>query len=301
MTPALKITDVKKNFKRENGEMIKAVDGVSLKIEKGQIYGLLGPNGAGKSTLIHMISGILVPDHGSIHIDGLDIVKNTEKAKKILGVVPQEVVVEPAFSVEEVLYYFSGMYGVPTKDRPGRITEVLEDLNLSDKRLERARSLSGGMKRRLMIAKAIMHRPKLLILDEPTAGVDVALRQKIWKLVRRLNQEGTTILFTTHYLEEAEQLCESITLIDHGHIIKEGKLIDIQREFSRNVIHFEVYDHEVPHLQGVQKIGSKYEYPINNLAEDMTRLVKHYDGNIKNIKSEKTSLEQIFLKLTNKV
>lgn len=295
----LHIQNVSKNFKNAKGQDFRAVDNVSLIIELGKIHGLLGPNGAGKSTIISMISGILLPDAGTISVYDLNVATNTEKTKQLLGVVPQEIVGEMAFTVKEVLYYFAGMYGVSKEDRKKRIPEVLSDLNLEDKINERAKNLSGGMKRRLMIAKALIHRPKLLILDEPTAGVDVSLRQKIWQLVRRLNNEGATILFTTHYLEEAEQLCESITLIDHGRVIKDGKLKDIQREFSKKIIHFELFDRAATHLPGVTVVGIEYEYPMTNLAADMASLTKHYGDNLKAIRSESASLEQIFLKLTN--
>lgn len=295
---ALEVSNVSKFFKSPNGEKFVAVDKVNVTIEKGKIYGLLGPNGAGKSTLINMISAILTPDEGYIKVFGVDVAKDSVKTKQMLGVVPQEIVVEMAFTVEEVLYYYGGMFGVPKEEREERISQVLKDLSLEDKRKERARSLSGGMKRRLMIAKAILHKPKLLILDEPTAGVDVSLRQKIWELVRRLNAEGTTILFTTHYLEEAEQLCESITLIDHGKVIKQGKIKDIQQEFSKNVIHFELFDRTVEHLPGVKAIGVEYEFPMDHLGKDMEKLTKFYDGNIKSIRSEAASLEQVFLELT---
>lgn len=296
----LKINNVTKTFKNTKGEDFKAVDNVSLNIEAGKIYGLLGPNGAGKSTLINMISGVLLPSSGSIDVFDLNVLKDANKTKQLIGVVPQEIVVEMAFTVEEVLYYFGGMYGVPRGERKARIKSVLEDLGLEDKIHERARNLSGGMKRRLMVAKAILHKPKLLILDEPTAGVDVSLRQKIWSLVRRLNEEGTTIVFTTHYLEEAEQLCESIALIDHGHLIKSGKLKDIQQEFSKNTIHFELFDRSVSPLPGVSEVGVEYEYPIStDLATDMSKLTNHYNHNLKSIRSEAASLEYIFLKLTN--
>jgi len=295
---ALSIQNISKLFQTPQKQDFTAVDNVSLEIAPGTIHGLLGPNGAGKTTLISITSGILLPTQGKIEIFGADVVKDTEEAKQMLGVVPQELVVEMAFTVEEVLYYFAGMYVVPRNERKERIAEVLEDLSLSDKAKERARTLSGGMKRRLMIAKAIMHKPKLLILDEPTAGVDVALRQKIWSLVRRLNAEGTTILFTTHYLEEAEELCENITLINHGKIIKHGKLKDIQNEFSKNVIHFELFDKTVQHLEGVRTVGVEYEYPLTDLGEDVRTIARHYDGNIKSIRSEAASLEQIFLDLT---
>lgn len=295
---ALTIKNVSKTFQTPQKKEFRAVDSVSLDIEPGKIHGLLGPNGAGKTTLISMMSGVLLPTSGSIEIFGVNIGGDTEKAKQMMGVVPQELVVEMAFTVEEVLYYFAGMYGVPMKERKARIAEVLEDLSLSDKIHERARSLSGGMKRRLMIAKAILHKPKFLILDEPTAGVDVALRQKIWDLVRRLNSEGTTILFTTHYLEEAEQLCENITLMNHGVMIKNGKLKDLQNEFSKNVIHFELFDRNVKHLEGIREIGVEYEYPLTDLGNDVNKIAKYYDGNIKSIRSEAASLEQIFLDLT---
>lgn len=295
--PALKLAGVSKTF-IQRGSPFKAVDDVSFTIEEGKIHGLLGPNGAGKSTLINIVSGVLSPTAGSIHVFGVDVTRDTEAAKQFLGVVPQETVVEMAFTVEEVLYYFSGMYGVPTDERNTKIAEVLKDLSLEDKAKERARNLSGGMKRRLMIAKAILHRPKLLILDEPTAGVDVALRQKIWELVRRLNQQGTTILFTTHYLEEAEQLCDALTLINHGRIIKEGTLKDLQKEFSKSAIHFELYDRNVPHLNGVMPVGIEYEFPLKDLARDMENVIAHYGGNIKSIRNEAASLEQIFLELT---
>lgn len=295
---ALNITDVSRVFTLPNKQPLKAVDGVSLTVHPGEIHGLLGPNGAGKSTLINLMSGVLRPTKGSIQIFGVDVVMDAVQAKRLLGVVPQEVSVELAFTVYEVLYYFCGMYGVPVAERKQRITETLQDLDLFDKMNERARNLSGGMKRRLMIAKAMLHKPKLLILDEPTAGVDVALRQKIWELVRRMNKQGTTILFTTHYLEEAEQLCDSITLINHGRIIKDGKLKDIQEEFSQKVIHFELFDRNVPHINGVRTVGVEYEYPMTDLAGDMNALTAHYGNNIKSIRNEAASLEAIFLTLT---
>lgn len=298
MELALSLKNISKSFTVNKEKKFKAVDQISLEIKPGMIYGLLGPNGAGKSTTIGMISGLLNPDEGEIKLFGLDVLKQSKEAKKMLGVVPQELVVEPAFTVEEVLYYYGGMFGVPAGERDKRITEVLEDLSLSDKRKERARGLSGGMKRRMMIAKAIFHKPKFLILDEPTAGVDVALRQKIWELVRRLNKEGTTILFTTHYLEEAEQLCEAIAVIDKGKVIKEGKVKNIQQEFSKNIIHFELFEDQKEHLKGVIKKGQEYQYPMQNLAQDMATITKFYDGNLKSVRNEQASLEEIFLELT---
>lgn len=295
---ALAVNDVSKAFTGPSGNTINAVNNVTFQVREGAIHGLLGPNGAGKSTLINMISGVFPPTSGTIQLFGEDVVNHPVQAKKLLGVVPQEVVVEMAFTVEEVLHYFAGMYGVPLSKRSKRIDEVLEDMNLMEKRKERARGLSGGMKRRLMIAKALMHRPKLLILDEPTAGVDVSLRQRIWEVVRRLNKEGTTIVFTTHYLEEAEQLCEAITLIDKGKIIKEGTIKSLQQEFSQNQLRFELYAPQEKHLTGVTKVGSDFRYPITELAHDIQALSSFYGDNLKEVRTDKPSLEEIFLTLT---
>lgn len=296
---ALTVKNASKTF-YQGKQAFQAVKQVSLTIEAGQIYGLLGPNGAGKSTLIGMICGAVKPDSSTEHISifGHEVTQEKEAAKRILGVVPQEITIEPAFTVEEVLYYFSGMYGVPVHERKKRIEDALESLGLSDKMKSRARQLSGGMKRRLMIAKAILHRPKLLILDEPTAGVDVSLRQKIWELVEELNTQGTTVIFTTHYLEEAEQLCDSMTVIHKGNIIKEGKVKDIQQEFSKNLISFELFNRNVEHLQDVRQVGSEFELAYKELSPAMQSLLTHYGSNIKAIQNESASLEKVFLELT---
>ncbi len=296
---ALLVQEASKTFV-QNGQPFQAVKQVSMRIEAGQIYGLLGPNGAGKSTLIGMICGSVKPDPSTqnISIFGHNVVTEKEAAKRILGIVPQEITIEPAFTVEEVLYFFSGMYGVPTGMRKKRIHDALEALGLEDKLKARARQLSGGMKRRLMIAKAILHQPKLLILDEPTAGVDVSLRQRIWELVQQLNREGTTIIFTTHYLEEAEQLCEAMTVINKGKVIKEGKVKSIQQEFSKNLISFELFDRDVPALAGVRQVGTEFELPYTDLSHSMQTLLQHYGSNLKSLHNESASLEKVFLELT---
>ncbi len=292
------IKNLKKTYTLPNGKALQAVDDVSLTIGAGTIHGLLGPNGAGKSTIIGMIAGIILPTSGNISVFDIDVIADPDRAKAMIGIVPQEVTVEMAFTVEEVLYYFAGMYGVPAKDRSARIDEVLTDLQLSEKKHEKAKSLSGGMKRRLMIAKAILHKPKLLILDEPTAGVDVALRQKIWELVRRMNAEGTTIIFTTHYLEEAEELCERITLINHGKIIAEGSLKDLQQSFALNTIQFSLTKPTTDHLPNVTITGTTCSIVLTELSADLAALTTHYGTNLKDVKSEAASLEQIFLTLT---
>lgn len=294
----LVIKNLKKTYILPNGKALQAVDDVSLTIAPGTIHGLLGPNGAGKSTMIGMIAGIILPTSGNISVFDVDVIADPDHAKALIGIVPQEVTVEMAFTVEEVLYYFSGMFGVPAAERGARIDAVLEDLQLTDKKHEKAKSLSGGMKRRLMIAKAILHKPKLLILDEPTAGVDVALRQKIWELVRRMNAEGTTIIFTTHYLEEAEELCERITLINHGKIVAEGSLKDLQQSFALNTIQFSLTKPTTDHLPNVTVTGTTCSVPLKELSADLAALTAHYGTNLKDVRSEAASLEQIFLTLT---
>lgn len=298
MTDALSVSHVKKSFKKPDNSLFFALNDVSMTIKKGTIHGLLGPNGAGKSTLISLISAIALPTNGVIEVFGVDVTKDPDATKQMLGVVPQEIVVEMAFTVEEVLYYFSGMYGVPAAERKERIAAVLTDLDLADKAKEKARTLSGGMKRRLMIAKAILHRPTFLILDEPTAGVDVALRQKIWELVRRLNAEGTTILFTTHYLEEAEQLCENITMLSGGKVVADGPLKDLQKGFAENMIRFELFDASAPKMEGVKQVGKEFVFPVTRLEDDITKITKAYDGNLKSLRTDTASLEEIFLELT---
>lgn len=297
MKYALEIKGVSKDFETNKGKFT-ALDTLSFSVEEGKIHGLLGPNGAGKSTLISLITGMQRPTAGSIFVFGVDVVKDPHAAKKLIGIVPQELVIEAAFTVYEVLYYFAGMNGVPAHERKGRIEAVLTSLDLIDKTNERARGLSGGMKRRLMVAKALIHNPRLLILDEPTAGVDVSLRQKMWEVVRSLQEKGTSVLFTTHYLEEAEQLCETVTVINKGQVIKDGKLKDLQREFSKELISFELYDSTVPHLDGVYKEGNEYHLVYKDLSDDMRDLIAHYGDNIKTIKSGAASLESIFLTLT---
>src|SRR4051794_19009091 len=200
----------------------EALKGVSLAIEEGEFYGLLGPNGAGKSTLIHCSTGLAQPTSGEIRIFGHDAVHHYTEARMSVGLAPQELNLDFFLTIEESLDFHGGYFGMTRKDRRARAHELLEAFSLLDKKDERTRFLSGGMKRRLILARALMHRPRLLILDEPTAGVDVELRLELWHYVQRINAEGTTILLTTHYLEEAEQLCNRIAFINGGQIVATG-------------------------------------------------------------------------------
>lgn len=295
--PALELRHLTKTFAGDKTP-VHALRDVSFTMETGTIHGLLGPNGAGKSTMISLLSGASQPTLGTALIEGLDVTKDPIGVKAILGVVPQELVIEMAFTVEEVLWTIAGMYGVPAGLRAKRIDAVLEDLELSDKKLVKARTLSGGMRRRLMIAKAIMHQPKLLILDEPTAGVDVALRRKIWELVRRLNQEGTSILFTTHYLEEADALCERITVINKGQIVEDGNLREVKAKYGQSAVRFSLHDRAVPHLPNLHEVDQDFELRGEDLAGLTAQISQHYGANLKTLTAGSASLEDVFLTLT---
>jgi ABC-2 type transport system ATP-binding protein len=225
---ALAITDLVKRYPTGT----EALKGVSIEIEEGEFYGLLGPNGAGKSTLIHCTTGLAQPTSGSIEIFGHDAVNHYGEARVAVGLAPQEPNLDWFLTIEETLDYHGGYFGMARKDRRERATELLEAFSLTDKRHERTRFLSGGMKRRLILARALMHRPKLLILDEPTAGVDVELRLELWHYVQKINTEGTTILLTTHYLEEAEQLCNKIAFINGGEIVAQGNSRELAAEYG---------------------------------------------------------------------
>jgi ABC-2 type transport system ATP-binding protein len=194
-----------------------ALTDVDLEIPRGQIFGLLGPNGAGKSTTINILAGLVNKTSGKVSIWGFDIDEHPRNAKRSIGIVPQEIVFDPFFEPYEMLELYAGLYGIPKADR--RSMELLRAVHLEDKAHAWARSLSGGMKRRLLVAKALVHNPPVLVLDEPTAGVDVELRQQLWEYVRQLNDEGVTIVLTTHYLEEAEELCDRIAIINHGRVV----------------------------------------------------------------------------------
>ena len=225
---ALDIKDLEKRYPTG----VEALRGVSIEVGEGELFGLLGPNGAGKSTLIHCATGLAQPTGGSIEIFGNDAIDNYAAARQAVGLAPQEANIDWFLTAEETLDYHAGYFGMPRKERRERTRELLETFSLTEKRDERTRTLSGGMKRRLILARAMMHRPRLLILDEPTAGVDVELRLELWHYVQKINQEGTTILLTTHYLEEAEQLCDRIAFIAEGQIVAEGTSDELAGRFG---------------------------------------------------------------------
>lgn len=228
---AVSVRQVSKTFGRTR-EPVHALHEVSLEIEAGEFFGLLGPNGAGKTTLISCMAGLCRQDAGSIHVLGHDTRSDYRAARRSLGVVPQELVFDPFFSVREILRLQSGYFGIKQND--AWIDELLSELDLSDKADHSMRSLSGGMKRRVLVAQALVHRPPVIILDEPTAGVDVALRQGLWHFIRRLNRDGHTIILTTHYLEEAEALCGRLALMRSGEICALEKTETLIRQFAKH-------------------------------------------------------------------
>lgn len=211
--PAIKIDNIHKQFGRLN-----ALNGIDLVIKQGEFFGLLGPNGAGKSTLINILAGLLKPTSGKVAVMGHDTVDDYQAARMALGVVPQELVFDPFFNVREMLRFQAGYFG-RGRENDGWVDEVIENLGLTDKAHTNMRKLSGGMKRRALIAQALVHRPPVIVLDEPTAGVDVELRQLLWTFIKKLNREGHTIILTTHYLEEAETLCERVAMMKEGQIV----------------------------------------------------------------------------------
>ena len=208
---SIEANNVNKTFKRKNIET-QALKNFKIKIKKGSIHGLLGPNGAGKSTFINILGGLVKKNTGNIKICGIDIDKNLKLAKFKIGIVPQELNIDPFFTPFELLELQAGLYGISKKNR--KTEEILNNVGLLDKRDAYARTLSGGMRRRLLVAKALVHNPQMLILDEPTAGVDVELRSSLWNYIKKINKQGTSICLTTHYLQEAEELCENITIIN---------------------------------------------------------------------------------------
>jgi ABC-2 type transport system ATP-binding protein len=231
-TPALKIERLRKTYSTG----LLALDGVSLEVEAGSFFGLLGPNGAGKTTLINSVVSLARPDSGRVEVFGRDAYEEFREARRMIGVSPQEINLDKFLTVEETLLFHAGYYGVPKQKAKERAGDLLERFALTEKRKQRVNTLSGGMKRRVLFARALMHDPRILFLDEPTAGVDVELRYKLWGYIRELNREGLTILLTTHYLEEAEALCEEIALINDGKIAAQGTNAELKTRYeARNV------------------------------------------------------------------
>ncbi len=282
-----------------------ALKDVTLNIPRGSFFGLLGPNGAGKSTLINILAGLVIKTSGTARIWGYDLETDMRAARRAIGVVPQELNIDPYFTPYELLDLYAGLYGVAAKDR--QTGEILEAVGLADKRDAYARTLSGGMRRRLLVAKALVHRPKILILDEPTAGVDVDLRRRLWEYVRELNAQGTTILLTTHYLKEAEELCDHIAIINHGRMITNKPTGALMKHLDSREICILV-DRDVPseptqlagynlEIRGQRELVFSYAPSTINSGQILTA-VQDCGLGIIDVTTREAELEDIFLSLT---
>jgi ABC-2 type transport system ATP-binding protein len=282
-----------------------ALGGVTFDVPRGQIFGLLGPNGAGKSTIINILSGMVNKSGGSARVWGFDIDEHPRNAKRSIGVVPQEILFDPFFTPFETLELFAGLYGVAKKDR--RSMELLRAVHLEDKANAYSRTLSGGMKRRLLVAKAMVHSPPVLVLDEPTAGVDIELRQQLWAYVRELNAQGVTIVLTTHYLEEAEELCDRIAIINHGKVIANKPTRELVGMAQEKVVEVTVdRDLTAPPaspmfqnivLKGERVLSITYSKAVANAGDVLTALANAGLG-IVDVSTREADLEHVFLNLT---
>jgi len=301
--PAISFQSISKTYpspKGPKGTTFKAVDNVSLNIEEGEFFGLLGPNGAGKTTLISMLAGLSRPTTGSVQVLGSDVQADFADARRKLGVVPQELVFDPFFNVREMLRIQSGYFGLKNND--AWVDELLEGLGLADKANANMRQLSGGMKRRVLVAQALVHKPPVIVLDEPTAGVDVELRQTLWQFVANLNKQGSTVLLTTHYLEEAEALCGRIAMLKTGRIVALDKTSDLLKAASSNVLRFKTADVLPPELAAHARItGRIVQLPANNALdiENYLSAVRQAGVTVDDVEIRKADLEDVFLDVMN--
>lgn len=306
---AINISKLTKTYKatKKTAEKL-ALDSIDLTVPQGSMFALLGPNGAGKSTTINIMAGLVVKSSGEVSINGFDIDGMPRSAKKSIGIVPQEITFDPFFSPRAVLDIQAGMYGVPVKNR--KTMEILDIVGLADKADATARSLSGGMKRRLMVAKAMVHDPDILVLDEPTAGVDIELRQQLWDNVKLLNKEGKTILLTTHYLEEAEELCDQIAIINHGQVIANEKKKSLLSRIEGKEITFTLNKPIKAAPKSLEKFQTEIKSdnaltvcyrPSDTSVGDIITHLKKAKYEITDITTDQSDLEDVFLQLTRKV
>ena len=300
---ALEIKNLKKTYK--NG--FEALKGIDLHVKKGDFFALLGPNGAGKSTIIGIICSLINKTSGHVSIQGHDLKISPQKAKQKLGVVPQEFNFNVFEPIEEILVNQAGYFGVPRSEAFKRAEQHLKQLGLWDKRHEMARDLSGGMKRRLMIARALMHNPQILILDEPTAGVDIEIRRSMWSFLQKINAQGVTIILTTHYLEEAEQLCKHIAIIDQGVIIKNCAMAELLSELDSEclVLNLKTAIETSPFLgdysaQLKDKMTLEVEIKKNDSINTLFKLLTENKIDVLSMRNKSNRLEQLFLRLVEK-
>ncbi len=297
--PAISFQSVSKTYppsRKQTGPSVKALDGVTFDIQQGEFFGLLGPNGAGKTTLISILAGLSTASLGNVVVHGHDVVTDYAAARRVLGVVPQELVFDPFFTVREALRIQSGYFGIKGND--AWIDELLSSLGLADRANANMRQLSGGMKRRVLVAQALVHKPQVIVLDEPTAGVDVELRQTLWQFIAKLNKQGSTVLLTTHYLEEAEALCSRIAMLKQGKVVALAKTSELLKAASSNVLRFKI-DSELPiELKRQARItGRIVQFPAHNANEIEQYLAAVRQAGLlaEDIEIRKADLEDVFL------
>jgi ABC-2 type transport system ATP-binding protein len=302
--PAISFQTISKAYPSPRGpagSTFLALDNVSLDVAEGEFFGLLGPNGAGKTTMISILAGLTRATAGRVTVLGSDVQTDYAQARRKLGVVPQELVFDPFFNVREALRFQSGYFGIKKND--AWIDELLESLGLTDKANANMRQLSGGMKRRVLVAQALVHKPPVIVLDEPTAGVDVELRQTLWQFIAKLNKQGHTVLLTTHYLEEAEALCGRIAMLKTGKIVALDKTSDLLKAASSNVLRFKI-DSELPSvLAGKARItGRIVQLPANSALEIEQYLaaVREAGVAVEDVEIRKADLEDVFIDVMNR-
>jgi ABC-2 type transport system ATP-binding protein len=296
--PAISFQSVSKIFpaKSAGSQPLKALNEVSFDIAEGEFFGLLGPNGAGKTTLISILAGLTKATSGRVLVHGHDVQTDYVHARRLLGVVPQELVFDPFFSVREALRFQSGYFGVKKNDE--WIDELLGHLGLSDKANANMRQLSGGMKRRVLVAQALVHKPRVIVLDEPTAGVDVELRQTLWQFIAKLNRDGHTVLLTTHYLEEAEALCGRLAMLKQGRVLALASTSELLKSASSNVLRFKLDGQLPPELAVKARMtGRIVQFPAHdaNEIEGYLAAVRQAGLVAKDIEIRKADLEDVFL------
>ena len=302
----LTVKNLKKNYKKNSSQIVKAIENLNLEVKQGEIFGLLGPNGAGKSTFINILAGTVLKTSGQINVWGFDIDKNPRQVRASIGIVPQEVNLDPFFSPRKLLELQAGMYGVKKKDR---ITDtILKIVSLDNQSNSYARGLSGGMKRRLMIAKALVHQPPIVILDEPTAGVDVELRQQLWENVKLLNKNGVTIILTTHYLNEAEEMCDRIGILNKGKLVALDSTENLLNKINIKKVRFKLsnnnsFDRITLKSLSILKSESNelvVSYDKNKLTmNEIIEFLTSKSINILDISTDDGDLEDVFISLTN--
>ena len=302
---ALKVEKLTKIYSKNSSNEIRALNNLNLEVKEGEIFGLLGPNGAGKTTFLNILAGTVIKNSGNVNVWGYDLDKNARQVRASIGIVPQEVNLDPFFSPKNLLELQAGLYGIPKKDR---ITDtILKLVSLEKQANSYARSLSGGMKRRLLIAKAMVHRPPILVLDEPTAGVDVQLRQNLWNNIKALNRQGVTIILTTHLMYEAEEMCNKIAIINKGNLIALDTTENLLESIKTKKIIFKVKKINTINLKDLN--GIKFSYSSNNEITALYERKKHKIDQIINkvkdagmeiydISTDEGNLEDVFIDLT---